>query len=235
MSLPSYNDVDEPLLYLLYTTGGEEHCMLSSETYGPLADFFDLTEEDRKKTRHDVFGDKRRELAWANMVQWARRRLKDAGLLDKNAGRGVWKLSIAGIEHAKTIAAGYDDTHFISTLKNQFPEEVGNKESFKEGATRTVKVNAYERNPKARKMCIEHFGVQCAVCDLKLADFYGEVAKDLIHVHHLKPLSEVGAEYTVDPVEDLRPVCPNCHAVIHLRKPPYSVEEMKKMLRRTGT
>jgi 5-methylcytosine-specific restriction protein A len=49
-------------------------------------------------------------------------------------------------------------------------------------------------------------------------------------VHHLQPLSGLGADYEVDPVEDLRPVCPNCHAIIHLRNPPYPLSEVKSFL-----
>ncbi|MDY6960261.1 MAG: HNH endonuclease, partial [Halobacteriota archaeon] len=33
-----------------------------------------------------------------------------------------------------------------------------------------------------------------------------------------------------DPVNDLRPVCPNCHAVLHKKKPPYTIEELKNVL-----
>ena len=43
-------------------------------------------------------------------------------------------------------------------------------------------------------------------------------------------LSEVGREYVVDPVTDLRPVCPNCHAVLHARKPAYSIEDVRELL-----
>jgi predicted HNH restriction endonuclease len=46
----------------------------------------------------------------------------------------------------------------------------------------------------------------------------------------MKPLASVGEEYVIDPIKDLRPLCPNCHAVIHLRQPPYSIEEVKTML-----
>jgi 5-methylcytosine-specific restriction protein A len=61
---------------------------------------------------------------------------------------------------------------------------------------------------------------------------YGEVAKGFIHVHHLRPLSEIGEEYEVDPIADLRPVCPNCHAVLHLRVPAYSIEEVMNFRKR---
>ena len=59
---------------------------------------------------------------------------------------------------------------------------------------------------------------------------YGDVATGLVHVHHLRPLSEIAAEYEVDPVHDLRPVCPNRHAVIHLGGEHRSLEEVKQML-----
>jgi predicted HNH restriction endonuclease len=37
--------------------------------------------------------------------------------------------------------------------------------------------------------------------------------------------------YLIDPVADMRPVCPNCHAVIHLCDPPLSIEETKAMIK----
>ncbi len=44
------------------------------------------------------------------------------------------------------------------------------------------------------------------------------------------PISEIAEEYEVDPVKDLRPVCPNCHAMIHRRSPPLSIEELQVLL-----
>jgi 5-methylcytosine-specific restriction protein A len=43
--------------------------------------------------------------------------------------------------------------------------------------------------------------------------------------------SEVGESYVIDPLKDLRPVCPNCHAMIHKRTPPLSISEMREQLR----
>jgi 5-methylcytosine-specific restriction protein A len=45
-------------------------------------------------------------------------------------------------------------------------------------------------------------------------------------VHHLRPLAEIGAEYVLDPEVDLRPVCPNCHAMLHRTRPPMSIEAL---------
>ncbi len=100
-----------------------------------------------------------------------------------------------------------------------------------EGARLTVRVNAYERNPKARARCLEHYGVSCVICGFTAENVYGREAAGFIHVHHLRPLSEIGARYVVDPIVDLRPVCPNCHAVIHSRKPAYSLEEVVAMVK----
>ena len=63
-----------------------------------------------------------------------------------------------------------------------------------------------------------------------MSETYGTVAEQLIHVHHLKPLHEIEAGYEVDPIKDLRPVCPNCHAVIHRHKPPYTIEAVQGFL-----
>ncbi len=110
------------------------------------------------------------------------------------------------------------------------PEEVGDDEVLFEGSKQTVTVNAYERSPRARQECIVHHGAVCCVCGFDFAEVYGEVGKGLIHVHHLKRLADIGEEYEVNPRTDLCPVCPNCHAMIHRRNPPYSVEEIRSLL-----
>ncbi|MDC9497701.1 MULTISPECIES: HNH endonuclease [unclassified Pseudoalteromonas] len=46
-----------------------------------------------------------------------------------------------------------------------------------------------------------------------------------MHVHHIVPISDIGDEYQVDPIRDLRPVCPNCHAMLH-RKGNISIKEL---------
>jgi 5-methylcytosine-specific restriction protein A len=112
------------------------------------------------------------------------------------------------------------------------PEELLPNQSFVEGTQRTVVLNAYERNPQARAACLAHFGLRCVVCDVLLEERYGPIAAGFIHVHHTVPLSTVGAGYRVNPKKDLRPVCPNCHAVIHRRQPMLSLEAARRLVRR---
>lgn len=111
-----------------------------------------------------------------------------------------------------------------------FPDEVDFENDFVEGSVRRVTVNAYERNEKARAACISHYGARCIICGFDFQAQYGDIAIGVIHVHHLKLLSEVGAAHEVDPVNDLRPVCPNCHTAIHLENPPRSIEQIRESL-----
>jgi predicted HNH restriction endonuclease len=111
-----------------------------------------------------------------------------------------------------------------------FPEEIQNDQKCYEGSTKKIIVNIYERNPLAKHKCIKHYGINCYVCGFNFEKKYGETGRGFIHVHHLKPLSEIGEKYELNPIQDLRPVCPNCHAMLHRRKPPYSIEELKQII-----
>lgn len=110
------------------------------------------------------------------------------------------------------------------------PEEISETEGSYEGARKQISVNTYERDRTAHDKCLQHHGTSCAVCEKDMSEVYGPVAAGLIHVHHLKPLSEIKEDYRVNPIVDLRPVCPNCHAVIHRGKPVYKIEEVKGFL-----
>ena len=112
----------------------------------------------------------------------------------------------------------------------QSPEQVTRGE-YHEGAVRQVLVNAYERDRAARQACIRHYGLACAVCGLRFEQRYGALGAGFIHVHHLVPISEIGSNYKLDPVRDLRPVCPNCHAMLHRQRPPLSIEDLRRIVR----
>jgi hypothetical protein len=116
----------------------------------------------------------------------------------------------------------------------QLPEEISSAVPLTEGAVTQIRINAYERNPAARKRCIEHHKPICAICRFDFGAVYGLAAAGFIHVHHLVPLSEIGTMYEVDPIRDLLPVCPNCHAVIHLGGGCRSIDAVKAMLASTG-
>lgn len=109
-------------------------------------------------------------------------------------------------------------------------EEVDSTSKLQEGEKKTVTVDIHERNPIARKKCIEHWGTKCQVCGFIFEDMYGLIGQNYIHIHHLIPLQSSSGSREVDPVSDLRPVCANCHAIIHKKNPPYTIEEVRKFV-----
>jgi 5-methylcytosine-specific restriction protein A len=65
---------------------------------------------------------------------------------------------------------------------------------------------------------------------MTFGDVYGPLGDGYIHVHHLVEVSSIGTEYVVDPVRDLRPVCANCHAMLHRQSPALSIDTLKRHL-----
>ena len=141
------------------------------------------------------------------------------------------KGNIQGSMKLKGILRDYIMSFFERDLTDgYYPDEV--PETLEEGKRKSVMVNVYERNPFARKKCIDYYGVQCQVCKLDFEKTYGEVGKDFIHVHHIKPLHEIKQGYIVDPIKDLIPVCPNCHSMLHRKENGVylSIEQLRKRI-----
>lgn len=89
----------------------------------------------------------------------------------------------------------------------------------------------YERNPINRELCLRSKGYACSVCGLDMRDMYGKIANQFIEVHHSIPISEYGGVRQINPQKELFPVCPNCHAMLHRKNPPYSIDELKQIIK----
>lgn len=127
---------------------------------------------------------------------------------------------------------GYANARDVALKDIPLPEDVSGDTPLHEGAIRQITINAYERSPAARAACISHYGTACTICGFDFAQIYGPVAEGIIHVHHLVPIASIGESYKVDPINDLRPVCPNCHAVIHHGDTCRSIEDVQRLLQR---
>ena len=99
-----------------------------------------------------------------------------------------------------------------------------------EGDRFTVVTNKYERSAVNRFLCLAKHGTSCSICGFDFKKKYGEIGDGFIHVHHVVPVSKLGPGYVVDPEKDLIPVCPNCHAMLHRREPPYLPEDLHQMI-----
>lgn len=143
------------------------------------------------------------------------------GLLElSNVGwfKAVWTVNYV------TEASGFSRQLNLPLIVSDSP--------YSEGGAKEVNLEKYERDPLARMTCLEHWGLNCVVCGFNFAATYGTIGEGYIHVHHLCPVS-LGPRNT-DPLADLRPVCPNCHAMLHQRTPPLTIEELKLQLSRSG-
>lgn len=152
--------------------------------------------------------------------------------LDKLKQHGL-KAAPQGPIKVNNVLADYLDKYLKDDyVIGVFPESSLPENSY-EGAVKTTLVNKYERSSIARKKCIEYYGCKCIICDLDFEKKYGELGKGFIHVHHIVPLNEIGKEYQVDYINDLVPVCPNCHAMLHRKRNgnTVSIQELKEIIK----
>lgn len=140
---------------------------------------------------------------------------------------GAWNIRVAGVS-GKFSLPELAPSAYIHDEKNDSTDDA----ALLEGALLAVDLTVHERNATARRLCIEHYGLSCQACGMNYEDTYGVIGADLIHVHHVTPLAAIRAEYRVDPVRDLIPLCASCHHVVHRRSPPYSVAEIRHAIGR---
>lgn len=123
---------------------------------------------------------------------------------------------------------------FLTTQKIRYNpfilHEDERQKTYTEGIANQVTLTRYERNLFARKLCLQNQGYSCTVCGFNFEQVYGDIGKEFIHVHHLTQIAKIGKEYNVDPMSDLRPVCPNCHAMLHRKKDGVSIEYLKSLM-----
>lgn len=127
----------------------------------------------------------------------------------------------------------FDNTDHAGVIYDNSSDEILDPNSeVVEGAKKRITVNKFERNPKARKLCLKANGCKCSVCGFDFEKTYGDIGKDFIHVHHIIPIAEIGRSYNLNPVKDLVPVCPNCHAMLHhaFNGKVLSISELKQIL-----
>lgn len=74
----------------------------------------------------------------------------------------------------------------------------------------------------------------CECCGFEAEPFYGDRGQDRIQAHHRRPVEELLPD-TITKAEDLAMVCPNCHDIIHAKRPWLTVEALKEELLKRGS
>jgi 5-methylcytosine-specific restriction endonuclease McrA len=153
-----------------------------------------------------------------------------AAVMTEDDPHKLW--SLAGSRVAKgqgtrwTVALCFADTASVpdATVSQRYLE----------GTRFDIIASGRERDIKARNACIQHYGCICAVCTLDFGEMYGDIGRGFIHVHHRNPLADAEGERQVNPITDLIPLCPNCHAMVHRRNPPLELEELREYHKKTA-
>ena len=73
-----------------------------------------------------------------------------------------------------------------------------------------------ERDRRLRRDALAIHGFDCMACGFNFGEFYGEIGREFIEVHHVVPLSQAGQRKT-RPETDLIVLCANCHRITHRR------------------
>ena len=163
------------------------------------------------------------------MTPFERRNL-DAGNVHRALDRGfVEHVSGDGTEPECTFQLTEKANLLFESEDALFQNEVG-VQTHVEGEANTVMRTIFKRNPNARGDCLKHHGYCCKSCGFNFERVYGVFGRKYIHVHHLVEISSIGNEYTIDPINDLVPVCANCHAMLHRKRPAFTIEELKKLM-----
>lgn len=161
---------------------------------------------------------------------------------DKLSYKNLERLNLKGrIQSARQIK-NTDLSNYINSIFNSYnqnfhkEEDFYNKSSFTEGKAIEYKIKSYERNATARRECIYKKGINCSICGFNFYKTYGEIGKNYIHIHHIVPLHKIKESYELNPENDLIPVCPNCHAMLHIKRNGIckSVEELRILIKNNG-
>lgn len=157
--------------------------------------------------------------------------------LDKgNLSKQTWTPQSSGILIRPEVADELEEEwfEFLRTQNIRYRPFSGTTDTtitYVEGSATQVTQTRYERNVYARKECLKHYGYSCSVCDFNFEKFYGSLGYKFIHVHHLTQVATIKQEYKVNPIQDLRPVCPNCHSMLHKQNPPLTIDELKDIIK----
>ena len=107
---------------------------------------------------------------------------------------------------------------------------------FEEGRRRLRKHIQIECNAKLRRKSREWWqrklgGLRCLACKFDFVECYGEHGSGFIEMHHKDSLGSGKGPMRVG-VQDLIPLCSNCHRMIHYKtQEALSLNHLKKLIR----
>lgn len=108
--------------------------------------------------------------------------------------------------------------------------------------TSSTQVNKRARSKKLTAAAREHFSVdgiiRCNACKFSFDEYYGPTAKNYIEIHHIRPIfmyeSNDFSRTISEAIDNLAPLCANCHRLIHRHSPVITPNEVTTLIANFG-
>lgn len=137
------------------------------------------------------------------------------------------------IANPTTITEDIFNQLFKLNLKS-IPNNIREQCQFPEGKLVERKHLSRERNQKLikeakRRFKLTHGKLFCQICYFNFEEVYGQIGVDFIEGHHTKPVSELN-EKSKTKITDIAMVCPNCHRMLHRRRPWLKMSDIRNLI-----
>jgi len=237
-----------PALKIINENPGVTTSTLISE----LTDLFKPEGEDAKilEGRNDTkFSQKVRNLVSHRdrngMDQWANY-LAGKFTITEKGERKLEEYSDA-LDYMANNPFSYDDNRELvnaaATVGKKTAVTYKEDQTVTEGRKTKAVAEERQRSQKLRDAAVAHYTdskgyIICVICNFDFKDVYGDLGDGYIEIHHTKPIfrhDEEGEEvFLKEAVEKVKPVCANCHRMLHRkRKDPLTIEDLKDLVKRT--
>lgn len=141
-----------------------------------------------------------------------------------------------GIQPGENGAFGAQRKFWQLHIDNEFESNANLTGEFPEGRIVERTHKARERNNQVIALAKERFKKQhgrlfCQVCKFDFEKTYGNIGKDFIEGHHTIAVSEMTPDHKTK-VEEIAMLCPNCHRMVHKKRPWLTMMELDKLIRK---
>jgi predicted HNH restriction endonuclease len=150
----------------------------------------------------------------------------------ESAGRALIK-QFRGVDKSFNNQ-GFGEPEISLVLKPETPRAF-----VEEGQLANVSRKVRKRSRKLRAYAIDYFAdnegtIRCIGCDFEASEKYGDEFNGFIEIHHKQPvaLSRVRKVDLAEAVQNLAPLCPTSHRVVHSSSEALlSIEDLQLLVR----
>ncbi|MFZ2226549.1 MAG: HNH endonuclease [Candidatus Moraniibacteriota bacterium] len=237
----SENDLIIPTLNYLFLN--KEKGLKTSELIILLSDELEISGHDKEilaGRRDTYFSQKVRNLV-------SHRTLESKGLAKyKKLGRdGLHEITDKGekylLENINNFTFIFDN-NFNEVQRRDVIEKDYSDLIIEEGFTKFSQIKTKARSRRLVAIAKKHYSkdgkIYCSACNFNFENFYGEIGRGYIEIHHLEPIfaRENNFEKSLnEAIGGVVPVCANCHKIIHRKNDQLlSIPSLQELIRVNG-